>query len=155
MKLKLFAAILVALLFADLSRGGQLLTLNEQKKGETVAAIRAVLDAQVEAWNRGDIEGYMKGYARSEDTEFVSGDTLTRGWQTVADRYRAKYDTREKMGTLRFSDLEIEVLGPDAAFATGRWHLTRAGDAPHGRFTLILRRLPDGWRIVHDHTSAA
>lgn len=122
---------------------------------KTSAAIRAVLDAQVAAWNHGDIEGFMDGYARSADIVFLSGDSLTHGWQTVLDRYKKNYDTREKMGTLAFSDLEINVIGKDAAIVIGRWQLTRAGDTPHGRFTLIFRRRAEGWRIVHDHTSSA
>jgi uncharacterized protein (TIGR02246 family) len=120
-----------------------------------VTDIRKVLDAQVAAWNRGDIEGFMDGYARSETIVFLSGDSLTHGWQTVLDRYRKNYDTREKMGTLRFSDLEIKVISKDSAVVIGRWQLTRAGDTPHGRFTLIFRNTKAGWRIVHDHTSSA
>jgi beta-aspartyl-peptidase (threonine type) len=116
-------------------------------------SVRAVLDMQVQAWNRGDIEGFMQGYAKSDETVFVSGDNVTRGWQTVLDRYKKTYDSREKMGTLEFSELEIKPLGKDAAVALGRWKLTREKDTPHGRFTLIFRRTPDGWRIVHDHTS--
>ena len=125
----------------------------ERQGAENAAAARAVLDAQVEAWNRGDIEGFMDGYDRSEATTFVSGDSLTRGWQTVLDRYKARYDTREKMGRLEFSELEIKPLSPFYAQATGRWKLTRAGDTPSGRFTLLLRRTDKGWRVVHDHTS--
>ena len=97
----------------------------------------------------------MDGYARSGDIVFVSGDSVTRGWQTVLDRYKKSYDTREKMGTLAFSDLEIKVMGKDVATAHGRWQLTRAADKPHGRFTLIFRRDGKNWRIVHDHTSSA
>lgn len=117
--------------------------------------IRAVLDTQAAAWNRGDVDGYMNGYARHDTTEFVSGDTLTRGWQTVRDRYRKKYDTRASMGTLTFSDVQISPLGIDAAFVVGRWKLVRKNDRPHGLFTLLFRRTADGWRIVHDHTSSA
>jgi ketosteroid isomerase-like protein len=117
--------------------------------------IRNVIQAQQEAWNRGDIDGFMNGYAREKATTFVSGDTITRGWQTVRDRYKKKYSDREKMGALTFSDLEITPLSHDAAIALGRWKLKRAKDEPHGRFTLIFRRTPEGWRIVHDHTSAA
>lgn len=120
-----------------------------------IAAVHAVLDAQRDAWNRGDIEGYMDGYDRSAHITFVSGDTITRGWQTVLDRYKKNYDSREKMGTLTFSDLETSVLSNDASVTIGRWHLQRAGDQPHGRFTLVFHRTRQGWRIVHDHTSSA
>jgi len=119
------------------------------------AAIQAVLDAQRDAWNRGDIEGYMDGYARSAKTEFVGGDSISRGWQTVLDRYKKKYDTREKMGTLTFSEIEITLLGKDAALVLGRWRLKRADDEPHGTFTLLFRKTKSGWRIVHDHSSSA
>lgn len=115
--------------------------------------VRAVLDAQVEAWNRGDIEGFMRGYWQSPETVFVSGDTVTRGWQTVLDRYKKGYDSREKMGVLTFSELEIKPLGKDSAMVLGRWQLQRTQDSPHGRFTLLFRRLREGWRIVLDHTS--
>src|SRR5437763_13694108 len=89
----------------------------QSNKSDTTseAAIRAVLDAQRDAWNRGDIKGYMDGYDRSPDTVFVSGDRINRGWQMVLDRYRKSYDSREKMGVLTFSDVEITVLSKDAA----------------------------------------
>ena len=120
-----------------------------------IPRIRSVLRAQQEAWNHGDIDGFMNGYARSPSTVFVSGDEVRRGWETVRARYRQKYSDRAKMGTLSFSDIEVTMLSPDAAVVLGRWRLKRANDEPHGRFTLIFKRLPEGWRIVHDHTSAA
>jgi ketosteroid isomerase-like protein len=119
------------------------------------AEIQAVLQAQQAAWNRGDIDAFMNGYSRARSTIFVSEDTVTRGWRTVRNRYRKKYSDRAKMGTLTFSDLEITPLSTDSAVVLGRWRLKRAGDQPHGRFTLIFRKTADGWRIVHDHTSAA
>ncbi|HEX7529980.1 MAG TPA: nuclear transport factor 2 family protein, partial [Pyrinomonadaceae bacterium] len=119
------------------------------------AAIRAVLDAQRDAWNRGDLAGYMDGYDRSPNTEFVGGDTITRGWQTVLDRYKKNYNSREKMGVLTFSEVEITMLSKDAALVLGRWHLKRAKDEPHGTFSLLFRKTKAGWRIVHDHSSSA
>ena len=124
-----------------------------ESHSKDAAEIRAVMAAQVLAWNRGDIDGFMNGYARAETTEFVSGDKLTRGWQTVRDRYKKKYDSREKMGTLTFSELKITPLSRDAALVIGRWKLVRKSDKPQGRFTLLFRRTAAGWRIVHDHTS--
>src|SRR5919206_5030503 len=126
----LFVVVLVLLLCV--AAGAQ-----EKRDAKAEAAIRAVLDAQAAAWNRGDIEGYMDGYARSDSIVFVSGDSVTRGWQATLERYKKGYDTREKMGTLEFSDLEIKVLGKDVGVVHGRWQLARAADKPHGRFTLI------------------
>jgi len=128
---------------------------SEKGRAEDVTAIRAVIDAQAAAWNRGDIEGYMNGYERADQTTFISGDSVTHGWQTVLDRYKKAYDSREKMGTLAFSELEIKPLSQFYATATGRWELTRAKDKPHGRFTLIFRRTNAGWRIVNDTTTSA
>jgi ketosteroid isomerase-like protein len=126
-----------------------------EETANPLTQIRSVFRAQQDAWNRGDIDGFMDGYARSASTVFISEDTIKRGWQTVRDRYAKKYSSRAEMGTLTFSDLEITLLSSDAAVASGRWKLKRPNDQPHGRFTLILKHLPEGWRIVHDHTSAA
>jgi uncharacterized protein (TIGR02246 family) len=126
-----------------------------EQASTSVAEIQSLLAAQQDAWNRGDIDAFMNGYARSASTVFVSQDEVSRGWETVRDRYRVKYSDRTKMGTLSFSEIEVTMLSPDAAVVLGRWRLKRASDEPHGRFTLIFKRLPEGWRIVHDHTSAA
>ena len=117
--------------------------------------IQNVIRAQQDAWNRGDIDGFMNGYARSRSTIFVSEDVVRRGWETVRARYKKKYPDRAKMGLLAFSNLEITPVSAEAAVVLGRWKLKRAQDEPHGRFTLIFRKSADGWRIVHDHTSAA
>jgi beta-aspartyl-peptidase (threonine type) len=121
------------------------------------AAIRRVLDAQVAAWNHKDLEGYMAGYWRSPELTFFSGGTVTRGWQATLDRYRRRYQGEGKeMGTLSFGDLSIERLGPEAAMARGEWRLRMSDNKElKGLFTVILRKLPEGWRIVHDHSSAA
>ena len=122
---------------------------------KSIAAIKAVLEAQRDAWNKGDIEGYMQGYDNSDNTIFVSGDNVTRGWNTVLGRYKKSYGTREKMGQLEFSDLEITLLSKDSAVVLGRWLLKRSADEPHGRFTLVFKKTKAGWRIIHDHTSSA
>lgn len=132
---------------------GMVITSAAFAAADESAAIRAIIDAQAAAWNRGDIDGFMAGYARSPETTFVSGDEVTHGWQTVRDRYAKKYDSREKMGTLTFSDLTITPFCDDAAIVLGSWSLQRKDDQPHGKFTLLFRKLPEGWRIVLDHTS--
>ncbi len=152
--LKLAAAVLVVGAITFLAQAA---SSAQSNKSETTseAAIRAVLDAQRDAWNRGNIEGYMDGYDRSPNTEFVGGDNISRGWQTVLDRYKKNYNSREKMGMLTFSDLEITMLSKDAALVLGRWRLKRANDEPHGTFTLLFRKTKTGWKIVHDHSSSA
>lgn len=119
---------------------------------DSSAAIRKVMDDQAAAWNRGDIDAFMDGYWMSDKLVFVSSN-VTRGWQPTLERYKKNYDSRAKMGTLTFSDLEITVLSKDAAVVLGSWSLAREKDNPHGKFTLIFRRFKDGWKIVHDHTS--
>ena len=132
-----------------------LVCAESEQPPNSVAEIQSVLSAQQDAWNRGDIDAFMNGYAQSASTVFVSEDEVRRGWETVRDRYRIRYSDRAKMGTLSFSNIEVTMLSPDAAVVLGLWWLKRANDEPHGRFTLIFKRLPEGWRIVHDHTSAA
>lgn len=149
----------ILILFAAFSIG-QAGSLREapsitEADSKIVSAVRAVLEAQSDAWNRGDIEGFLDGYARSPDIVFVSGDKVMRGWQTVLDYYKQSYNSPEKMGKLTFSELEITPLGSDAAIVLGRWHLKRVEDEPRGRFTLLLRRTEQGWKVVHDHTSSA
>ena len=117
--------------------------------------IRRVLGDQVSAWNRGDVRAFMDGYDNSESTTFV-GARITRGHAQVLADYLKRYPTREKMGTLRFSELEIKPLGADYASVIGRWHLDRtkeAGGEAGGIFTLLFQRTARGWKIILDHTS--
>ena len=123
----------------------------------TEPAVRQVLQRQQEAWNHHDLESFMSGYWNSPELTFFSGAKISSGWQATIERYRKTYQSQgREMGKLEFSDLNIEVLAPDAAFVRGAWHLTMSdGKTPHGLFTLIFRKFPDGWKIIHDHTSAA
>jgi beta-aspartyl-peptidase (threonine type) len=121
------------------------------------AAIRKVLDDQVAAWNRGDLEAFMVGYWSSEKLSFYSGKERTHGWQATLDRYRKRYQAGGKeMGQLRFELFHLDLFGPDAAVVRGKFRLTlkKQKEQPEGLFTLLFRRLPEGWRIVHDHTSS-
>lgn len=122
----------------------------------TVREIRRVLDRQVDAWNRRDLEGFMKGYWHSSDLTFYSGGTSVSGWEETLGRYRNRYQSAgNEMGKLEFLDLRIELLGPGAAFVRGRFHLKMSNGESGGLFTLTFRKFSDGWKIVHDHTSTA
>ena len=120
-------------------------------------SIENVLRMQQEAWNRHDLDAFMQGYWKSPELTFFSGVKESKGWQAALDRYRATYASPgHEMGKLDFSELRVEILGSDAAFVRGVWQLTMSdGKTPHGRFTLIFRKFGDGWKIIHDHTSAA
>lgn len=124
---------------------------------QVVSAVRQVLQRQQEAWNRHDLDGFMAGYWNSPQLTFFSGARVTSGWQPTLDHYRKSYQSEgREMGKLEFSDLNIEALAPDAAFVRGAWKVTMPdAKTPHGLFTLIFRRFADGWKVVHDHTSAA
>jgi ketosteroid isomerase-like protein len=137
--------ILCILLFAVCVRGNV--------RAQSEAAIESVLVRQAEAWNRADIPGYMEGYWRSDSLLFTSGAAIQRGWQATLEKYSKSYSSPAKMGVLKFSGLEIRQLSEQSAWVFGRWELKREKDRPAGVFTLILRKFPDGWKIIHDHTS--
>lgn len=121
------------------------------------SAVEQVLHTQQAAWNRHDLDAFMAGYWNSPDLTFFSGANERHGWQETMDRYKATYQSPgHEMGKLEFSKLRVVALGDDAAFVRGEWHLTMSdGKTPHGLFTLVFRKFPDGWKIIHDHTSAA
>jgi ketosteroid isomerase-like protein len=121
------------------------------------AEIRCILNViagQQKAWNEANILGYMEGYWQSDSLLFTSGGNIQRGWKATWEKYRKSYDSKEKMGTLFFSHLEVNILSPGAAWVLGDWELKRENDNPRGVFTLILKKFPDGWKIIHDHTSS-
>jgi len=129
---------------------------NASDADASLNAVRQVLDSQVAAWNKGDLKGFMAGYWKSEKLTFFSGDKIEHGWQATYDRYQKRYQADGKeMGKLTFSELEIEMLGADTAWVRGRWKLVTSKETPGGLFTLVFKKFPEGWRIVHDHTSAA
>jgi ketosteroid isomerase-like protein len=117
------------------------------------AAVESVLRTQEEAWNRGDVDAFMEHYWTSDDLTFSSGGKTTRGWNATHDRYREKYPTREKMGRVSFSGLEITQLGDSAALVLGQWNLDRESEPLSGNFSIVFRKLDGRWVIVHDHTS--
>jgi ketosteroid isomerase-like protein len=133
--------------------GAMSVTFAQSKEDKIKGEVRKVMDEQVAAWNRGDIEGFMKGYWNSPQMTFVSGDNVTKGWQPTLERYKRSYDSRAKMGVLSFTDLEITVTSKESAVVLGRFTLVREKDKPTGMFTLNFRKFKDGWKIILDHTS--
>jgi hypothetical protein len=141
----------------DLSRSvGAAVSRQGESGGSTTveASLRRLLDRQVEAWNRGDVDGFMEGYWNSAETSFSGTSGVTRGWQGLHDRYKRNYPDRAAMGRLTFGKVEVTPLCADAAMILGEWHLEREQKPVGGVFTLVAQKFPEGWRIIHDHTDA-
>jgi uncharacterized protein (TIGR02246 family) len=153
MKLIFLVSALAGSLLMAMGTAAQMTEKNDENK----TAIERVLHTQQDAWNHHDIEAFMAGYWNSPDLTFFSGGKQTSGWRATLDRYKTTYASPgHEMGSLEFSSLRIEMLGPEAAFVRGEWHLTMPdGKTPHGLFTLVFRKFTEGWKIVHDHTSVA
>lgn len=132
---------------------GLLGTADKGRDADT-RAINDVLSAQQAAWNRGDVDAFLIGYWPSPELTFSGSSGVSRGWDGVLARYKKSYPNHAAMGQLEFSDLEFRFLGPDAALVLGQWHLKRASGNIGGVFTLVWQKFPDGWKIIHDHTSA-
>lgn len=117
------------------------------------AAIRKLLQTQTEAWNRGDLEGFMQTYWQSDSLTFIGKHGVTRGWQQTLDNYKKGYPDKAAMGTLSFDMIQIKKLSADYYYVTGGWKLQRAADAPSGYYTLLLQKIKGVWKIVSDHSS--
>jgi beta-aspartyl-peptidase (threonine type) len=120
---------------------------------EAARAVRALLDGQVAAWNRHDLDGFLAGYRQDEHVVFTTPEGSSRGFAELQQRYRKSYNAPEKFGVLAFGEVEFEPVDATSLVARGTWRLERAHDSPHGRFVLVVCRLPEGWRIVSDFTT--
>jgi ketosteroid isomerase-like protein len=126
---------------------------SQPSKGSDREAILMLLTGQQKEWNRGNIRGFMDGYWNSAELTFAGTKEFARGWEPVLARYEKTYADQAAMGKLDFSELEIRRLGPEAALVLGKWHLHRQSGDVGGIFTLVLKKFPEGWRIIHDHTT--
>jgi ketosteroid isomerase-like protein len=149
----LVALMALILLFALGVRTGRQTKAAEGREADR-AAITAALNAQQVAWNRGDVDAFLVGYWHSPELTFSGTSGVSRGWDGVMARYKKNYPDRAAMGQLDFSGLEFRFLGPDASLVLGRWHLKRDKGDIGGVFSLVWQRFREGWKIVHDHTSA-
>jgi ketosteroid isomerase-like protein len=117
--------------------------------------IEAVIEQQRLAWNRGDLVGYMDGYARTPGLVFTSGGKIRRGWDETLAAYQKRYGgDRQRMGQLAFEILDVQAVGAGAAVVLGRWRLRETPESGSGVFSLVVEQQRSGWRIVHDHTSS-
>lgn len=148
-----FAGTLVAVLFFFAAGCQHPANPDDAREADRVA-ILDVLAKQQTAWDHGDVRAFLEGYWHSEELTFAGSSGVSRGWNAVLAHYQKNYPDRAAMGVLNFSDLEFRFLGPDTALVLGKWHLKRDGGDVGGVFSLVWQRFPEGWRIIHDHTSS-
>jgi len=146
-----FPAVLLGFL-ASVVETPKLSAASEEHASDRVA-ITKILDVQQNNWNQGSVDAFLEGYWHSPDLTFSGSGGIARGWDGVLARYKKNYPDRAAMGQLDFSGLEFHFLGTDAALVLGHWHLARAQGDIGGVFSLVWQRFPEGWRIIHDHTS--
>jgi ketosteroid isomerase-like protein len=140
----------LSVLWAEANQG------STQPETDAVRQVRSLLERQEADWNRGDLDAFMTGYWKSPKLVFQSGGERFDGWEAMRERYFRRYKAEGKaMGRLGFVGIEFEPLGPEAVLVRGGWRLSLPdGTTPGGLFTLIFRNFTDGWKIIHDHTSA-
>jgi beta-aspartyl-peptidase (threonine type) len=127
----------------------------EPADSDATKAIQKVINDQATAWNKGDLEGFMAGYWKSDDLTFFSGKDKTKGWNATLENYRKRYQGKDKeMGKVTFSELQVELMGTNSAWVRGRWKVVTKKQTLQGLFTLIFKKTTAGWRIIHDHTSS-
>lgn len=127
--------------------------VNQQQVDDKQQIFELLLQQSVD-WNNGDIDAYMNGYWRSNKLRFASGDRLTYGWENTLKNYKKAYPSKLEMGELVFSEIMVEQINENTAIVFGSWQLSRETDMPHGLFTLHLKKFPEGWKIISDHTSS-
>ncbi len=130
------------------------LTLSNIQAAAIAAQLADLLAEQADAWNRGDLEGFMSFYWQSDELTFVSGERVIRGWQATLDRYKKRYPTREDMGLLDFDDLRIDAHSDEQAQVAGKWRVRAKGNELGGGFLLTIRKVDGRWLIVRDHTTS-
>lgn len=147
MRSKRNALLLLALLTAAGCMSPKLITQNATQ------ATEEILTKQQLSWNRGDLNGFMEGYWKNDSLQFIGRNGVTYGWEKTLQNYRTSYPSPEAMGKLTYDILSVKTLHSDLAYVTGRWKLDRSAGNLNGHFTLLLRRTPEGWRIISDHSS--
>ena len=140
MKKLLFAAFLLTTVIAFGQKGDE-------------AKIREILAEQTEAWNRGDIDGFMKGYWQSDSLMFIGKNGVTRGWQQTLENYKKGYPDTAAMGKLSFDLITLKPLSPEYFFVVGKWMLKRSIGDVSGHYNLLFRKIKGKWVIIADHSS--
>jgi ketosteroid isomerase-like protein len=143
--IRLFSLFLIALIFSQCEMKTDHVRDSEMIEG--------VMSGQAISWNKGDIDGYMKGYWMSDSLVFTGTKVMSQGWQAALDRYKAAYPNKAAMGFLNFEDIQTNFTSRASAYSTGQWSLLRESDTLSGRFTLVWKKQNGAWFIIADHSS--
>ena len=115
--------------------------------------ILGILDRQTQAWNRGDLEAFMKGYWENDSLMYIGKGGVTYGYASTLNSYKKNYGDTARMGKLKFDILHVKSMGPDHYFVVGKWFLTRSAGNVGGHYTLIFKKIKGEWVIISDHSS--
>lgn len=115
--------------------------------------IAILMQEQEDAWNNGDLNGFMKHYWKSDSLIFVGKSGLNRGWQQTLDNYKTSYPNKMAMGQLNFTNRYFDTLSDSSTFVIGKWELFRSSDTLSGHYSLLWKKLNGNWKIVVDHSS--
>ena len=146
---KIFLFVMLSVLFAPAFAQAK----KKKAPADEEAAVRVLLQEQTEAWNRGDLEGFMKGYWESDSLMFIGKSGVTYGWQNTLENYQKGYPDTAAMGKLSFTLITVKRLSVQYFFVVGKWHLQRSIGDLQGHYNLLLRKIKGRWVIITDHSS--
>jgi uncharacterized protein (TIGR02246 family) len=130
-----------------------LLPIMTQAQSSDEKAIRQLLQEQTEAWNRGNLEDFMKGYWENDSLMFIGKSGVTYGYTNTLNNYKKGYSNKDQMGTLTFNLLKVQRLSLEYYFVVGKWALKRNAGDVGGHYNLLFRKIKGRWVIVSDHSS--
>jgi ketosteroid isomerase-like protein len=116
-------------------------------------SIRKILEDQAKAWNRGDINGFMQGYWKSDSLMFIGKNGINRGWERTLNNYKKNYPDTTSMGKLAFDIILVKKLSSEYYYVVGKWMLTRSIGNLSGYYNLLFKKINGHWVIIADHSS--
>lgn len=128
-------------------------SLKTMAQSEPETAVRKILASQSAAWNKGDLNGFMKGYWENDSLMFIGKTGVTYGWGNTLKNYRKSYPDVSAMGQLTFTILSVKSLSEQYQQVVGKWSLERKAGDLEGHFTLLFRKIKGSWVIIADHSS--
>lgn len=122
---------------------------------ELEARLEAQFAHSTLAWNRGDLDGFMADFAPDTLPTFIAGGHLRRGFDFIRRNYAPWFAPGAARDSLRFEEFDVRPISDGFVLVTARFILYRNGTtSASGPFTLLMEHRPEGWKILHDHSSS-